>query len=88
MIAKRTMYYVIYPIILITFILWRVSVLCFAGEQEELQLKEVYYQKCIQCAQYEIALSQNELKLVQGRLEVLKRQAEEANKTEKEKARK
>lgn len=66
-------------------IIFCISCICFAGEQEELQLKEAYYQKCIQCAQYEIALSQNELKLVQSRLEMLRKQAEEAKKAENKK---
>lgn len=64
-------------------IIFCISYICFAGEKEELQLKEAYYQKAIQCAQYEIILSQNELKNVQDRLRILERNAqEEAKKSE------
>ena len=62
---------------IITGIIICISCICFAGEKEELQLKEAYYQKSIQCAQYEIILSQNELKLVQDRLKILAQQEEQ-----------
>ena len=70
---------------IIAVIVFCISYICFAGEQEELQWKEAYCLEAIQCAQYKIVLSQNELKVVQSRLEVLRKQVEESRKSETKK---
>lgn len=59
------------------------SNICFAGEKEELKWQEAYYQKSIECAQYVIVLSQNELKIVQSRLQAIERTAQEEAKKPK-----
>ena len=77
---------------IITGIIFCISYVCFAGEQEELQLKEALYnemlqnaQGMIQHAQFKAYFAQTELKSVQSRLDALKRQAEEAKKLESKK---
>ncbi len=57
--------------LIISGIIFCLSYTCFSGEVE-INWKEAYYQKSIQCAQYEIIIAQNEL----NKLEELKKQGE------------
>ena len=53
---------------------------CFADEKTELQFKEALYNEMLQNVQLKAYYAQNELKIVQSKLQVLERQEEEKRK--------